>query len=168
MDAVSLPRYRKRRISPNGKASERKRPVRRVEYEAVSRRAKGVCEMPLCSRKQDPLDPHHAFGRGHLPGIPAELCETRELILGVCRVCHDSIHAGNQELLNLARRQAIERFAVHHGLISPRVERQVRVADGERLLDVMRDLVRDYDEQEGVTDYARPEIKREREAGGPI
>lgn len=156
-----LPRYHKRRLNPIGKATERKRPVRRVEYEAVSRRAKGFCE--LCQQRQDPLDPHHSFGRGHLPGIPVEVCETRELILGICRRCHDAIHGGDQDLLVLARRKAMAQYVVSCGLGQVAVERFT----GERLVDKMRQLIRETEERQRP-DWDQAELDRERDHGAPI
>jgi hypothetical protein len=114
----------------------------------VTRRAHGHCEFPDCHRAQDPLDPHHAFGRGHLPGIPAEVCETRELILGICRPCHDAIHNGDERKLKLARLQALNQFMVRHQLDDPRM-RHLSPAELPwiDLVDVMRELVRVYGER---------------------
>lgn len=142
---ASLPRYRRSPLRLAGAATERKRPARRLAYAAVARRARGRCE--LCGAAQDPLDPHHAFGRGHLPGIPAKVCEMPELILGVCRPCHDRIHAGDQELVARARLMAVTRFAEFHELSWAAANLSwVRPTDVEPgaprdLADVMRELV---------------------------
>jgi hypothetical protein len=116
--------------------------VRHIEYAAVAMRAKGRCE--LCHIEQDPLDPHHAFGRGHLPGIPADICETRECILGICRPCHTGIHEGNEALSDYARAVCVKRFALRHQLSYPGAD--AVLADP---LEVMRSLVRQVEEREG-------------------
>lgn len=144
---MSLPRYRPvRRLRPLGRRAARVRPVRRVEYAAVAVRARGRCE--LCGYSWEEitgrsLSPHHTFGRGHLPGIPQAICETRELILGLCmnwplaghHGCHERIHAGDVHLGDAARRMAIGLFANRHAL-------SYRGWPWEDPLEVMRELVR--------------------------
>lgn len=110
---MPLPRYSRPGLSQRGTRSRRVAPTRAQSYAKVSRRARGLCE--LCGRRQDPLDPHHAFGRGHLPGIPAYVCEMPEMILGLCRACHDPITGKlgsgvDQELTDKAKHLAISRF----------------------------------------------------------
>lgn len=110
---MSLPRYRRPRISPIGRATKRKRPTRAQSYAIVARRAKGKCE--LDGTPQDPLDPHHVFGRGHLFGIPSAVCELPEMLLGVCRRCHSLItgetFSGIDESLDdRAKHLAVQRF----------------------------------------------------------
>ena len=144
----ALPRYRRAPLRTLGAAAVRKRPTRAANLAAVSRRAAGRCE--LCGddveRRGERLDGHHAFGRGHLAGIPAEVCETPELILGICRGCHDVIHQGGlravagQGLVDAcdhARWAAVTRFIVHHEL----EEEAQHVPLGDPV-DVMRELVR--------------------------
>ena len=93
-----------------------------------------MCEAPGCDRRQDPLDTHHTFGRGHLPGIPKTLCEKRELLLGLCRRCHDQIHVrGDIRLGDRCRDTACDRFAERHDLERPQL--------GDPL-DDMREMVR--------------------------
>lgn len=111
----SLPRYRRSGLRPVGQGTMRKASRRRQAYAVVARRAKGICEIVGCGRAQDPLDPHHTFGRGHLPGIPAELCDSPELILGICRPCHDAIHGGDEEKRDLTRLQALQLFGLRWG-----------------------------------------------------
>lgn len=140
---MALPRYRRPKISSIGAATKRKLPTRRMAYAAVTRRAKGHCE--LCGLPQDPLDPHHAFKRGHLPGIPADICDSEDLIIGVCRTCHDRIEGIpglgiDSELQYEARLHALERFAARYDLEVNHLE--------EDLVDEMRRLVRVLEERE--------------------
>jgi len=136
---MPLPRYRSRTLRQLGAVTERKRPVRRLTYAAVAKRAKGCCELCDFDVEHAGLrpDPHHAFGRGTLPGIPASLCESRELVLSVCRECHDRIHDGDQALANEARGMAILRFCAHHGL-AERLDALLPLDP----VDIMRELVR--------------------------
>lgn len=111
----TLPRYRRKPINPIGAETKRKMPARRLAYAAVTKRAKGACEMPGCTRRQDPLDPHHTYRRGRLPGIPAEFCDTPELILGVCRPCHDRLEV-DAAYSDVARWLAFDLFLPRHDL----------------------------------------------------
>lgn len=115
---MSLPRYRRPRLSPVGKSAQRKWPTRQAAYAQVAKRAKGRCED--CGRAEEQtltgrLDPHHAFRRGHLAGIPAEVCDFPECIFAFCRPCHDTVEASG-ELTDQYRWLALERFAVRFHL----------------------------------------------------
>lgn len=113
---MALPRYRRRPINSAGKGSLRIQDQRRNAYAAVARRAKGQCELPGCGRRQDPLDPHHTFGR-HSTDVPAALLESAELISGICRPCHERIHGQDDaELAAEARCQALERLAERYDI----------------------------------------------------
>lgn len=145
---MSLPQYRKphARINVRGAAFKRKWPTRQQSYVIVTRRAKGKCE--LCSRAQDPLDPHHAFGRGHIHGIPSAICDSPELIVGVCRTCHDRITGLpgigiDQELADKAQFLAIRRFCEAHDELASEA-----VLLAEDMVDEMRRLVRVLDGKE--------------------
>lgn len=85
---MSLPRYRRQPVASIGRAAKRKAPTRAQAYAVVAKRAKGTCE--LDGTRQDPLDPHHVFGR-HMPGVPDAVLELAEMLLGVCRHCHDRV-----------------------------------------------------------------------------
>lgn len=140
---MSLPRYGRRPIKPEGRRAERRRPSRQQAYASVSRRAQGRCEMPdpsglngRCNRAQDPLDPHHTFMRGHLHGIPDDVCDSALLILGACRQCHRRAHE-DPALMDAARLTTAGWYAEAHGLPFEPVGDPV---------DVMRDLVRQVSE----------------------
>ena len=145
----TLPRYRRPPMAREGAISLRKRPVRRLVYEVVARRARAACE--LCGHGQDPLHCHHTYGRGHLPGIPAEVCDTEELILGLCnndpregrQGCHERIHSGDLALMDQARWMAISRFA-------GRQELSTIGLPGDPI-DAMRELVRQVKQREEVS-----------------
>ena len=109
----ALPRYRRAPLRAVGASTERIRSVRQLAYRAVSLRCRGRCE--TCGHAWEAqsgfaLDPHHAFGRTHVAGIPARHCESPELVLGICRPCHERIHLGDQKLADEARWLALERF----------------------------------------------------------
>lgn len=113
---MPLPRWRRPPIRSTGQGTVRKLPQRRAAYAAVARRSRGRCE--LCSADVEArggrLDPHHVWGRGHL--IPAEYCDTPESILGICRECHDRIHAGDAGLRDTARWTCLNRFVELHNI----------------------------------------------------
>lgn len=151
---MPLPRYRRATLRQLGRASTRVRPVRRVEYAAVSKRAKGVCELCCCEWERltgRSLSDHHAFGRGHLPGIPVAHCESRDAIVGLCnnwpptghQGCHERIHSGDGALADEARYLALARFCARWNL---HLEDLVAEA-GPDPVDVMRLAVRRLEER---------------------
>lgn len=87
-----LPLYRRKPIPTMSDKEKVRRRSRTQVYALVSRRARGMCEAPECLTRQDPLEPHHAFGRGTKPGIDTNLCEIPEAILGICTACHQRAH----------------------------------------------------------------------------
>lgn len=130
---MPLPRYNRKPIAKQGARARRLAPTRAQAYAAVSKRARGRCE--LCEARQDPLDPHHAFGRGHLPGIPSAVCELPEMILGLCRHEHDRITGLpglgiDEELSDKAKHYAIalfcERFDLEYDLLAESWDDELR------------------------------------------
>lgn len=142
---MPIPRYIRAYRTPlraRGAGTARKAPNRAKVYALVSMRARGRCELPSCGVAWEAtgglLDPHHAFQRGHLAGIPAAYCDSPELVMGLCRDCHDAITAGNLVLTAEARALALQRFAAKHGL-----DLKALIADaGPDLVDVLREGVR--------------------------
>lgn len=141
---MSIPRYVRQHRTPlraRGAGTLRKAPNRRVVYALVSKRAAGKCELCGVSWERvtgNPLDPHHAYGRSHIAGIPAVYCDSPELVLGICRLCHDRIHSGALALADDARLQALERFCARHGLDFLGLIAEA----GPDLVDVLREGIR--------------------------
>jgi hypothetical protein len=110
-----LPLYRRKPINPVSDREKVRRRSRSQVYAIVAKRAKGVCEMPGCFARQDPLAPHHAFGRGTKADISTDLCETPEAILGICDECHRKAHDGHDYLLEIAGMTAMRRLSALTG-----------------------------------------------------
>lgn len=85
------------------------------------------------------LDGHHVFGR------VGKYADTPELLLAICRSCHDAIHRGDQEKADKARSLALSRFTERWDLELPELMEEA----GPDLVDVLRLAVRRLEERTG-------------------
>lgn len=159
----ALPRYHRplRRLNAVGARAQRQMPTRRAVYAEVTKRAHGCCEVCGLDWERladEPLDPHHPFGRGHLGGIPARYCEV--VVIAICHDlpatghhgCHERIHDdGDEALIGAAQGKALAVFAERYGLQRKLAE---LLTSEWSPLEIMRGLCRtleDREAEEGVS-----------------